>query len=175
MFFISQHFPYKNWILYVLKKKKKKKKKKRKRLRHSLRSTLNYHYDCLIWTLKKRLVSNYYCFSVRNISHTKIGFYTYLKKKKKKKKKRKRLRHSLRSTLNYHYDCLIWTLKKRLVSNYYCFSVRNISHTIIGFYTYLKKKKKKKKKAKKIKTQFKVYLKLSLWLFNLNFEKEISQ
>ena len=114
------------------------------------------------------------CFSFRNISHTKIGFYTYLKKKKKKK--RKRLRHSLRSTLNYHYDCLIWTLKKRLVSNYYCFSVRNISHTKIGFYTYLKKKKKKKKKkAKKIKTQFKVYLKLSLWLFNLNFEKEISQ
>ena len=36
-------------------------------------------------------------------------------------------------------------------------------------------RKKKKKKAKKIKTQFKVYLKLSLWLFNLNFEKEISQ
>ena len=35
--------------------------------------------------------------------------------------------------------------------------------------------KKKKKKAKKIKTLFKVYLKLSLWLFNLNFEKEISQ
>ena len=51
-----------------------------------------------------------------------------------------------------------------------CFSVRNISYTKIGFYTYLKKKKKKK-----IKTLFKVYLKLSLWLFNLNFEKEISQ
>ena len=33
----------------------------------------------------------------------------------------------------------------------------------------------KKKRAKKIKTLFKVYLKLSLWLFNLNFEKEISQ
>ena len=35
-------------------------------------------------------------------------------------KKAKRLWHCLRSTLNYHYDCLIWTLKKRLVSNYYC-------------------------------------------------------
>ena len=69
---------------------------------------------------------------------------------------------------------VIKEIKKRLVSNYYCFSVRNISHTKIGFYTYLKKKKKKKK-AKKIKTQFKVYLKLSLCLFNLNFEKEISQ
>ena len=44
------------------------------------------------------------CFSVCNISHTKIGFYTYLKKKKKK---RKRLSHSFWSTLNYHYDCLI--------------------------------------------------------------------
>ena len=63
-----------------------------------------------------------------------------------------------------------------------CFSVRNISYTKIGFHTYLKKKqtnktqnKTKKKKTKKIKTMFKVYLKLSLWLFNLNFEKEISQ
>ena len=50
-----------------------------------------------------------------------------------------------------------------------CFSVRNILYTKIGFYTYFKKK------PKKIKTLFKVYLKLSLWLFNLNFEKEISQ
>ena len=55
LFFSSQHFPYKNWIWYV--GLLKKKKKKRKILRHSLRSTLNYHYDCLIWTLKKRLVS----------------------------------------------------------------------------------------------------------------------
>ena len=39
-----------------------------------------------------------------------------------------------------------------------CFSFCNISYTKIGFYTYLKKKKK----AKKIKTQFEVYLKLSL-------------
>ena len=33
----------------------------------------------------------------------------------------------------------------------------------------------KKRKAIKIKTLFKVYHKLSLWLFNFNFEKEISQ
>ena len=29
------------------------------------------------------------CFSFHNISHTKIGFYTYLKKKKKKKSAKK--------------------------------------------------------------------------------------
>ena len=46
------------------------------------------------------------CFSVRNICYIKIGFYMYFKKK------RKRLRHCLRSTLNYHYDFLIWTLKR---------------------------------------------------------------
>ena len=61
----------------------------------------------------KKITFNYKfsnCFSFRNTSYTKIGFYTYLKKKKNKQtktKKRKKLRHCLRSTLNYHYDCLI--------------------------------------------------------------------
>ena len=52
-----------------------------------------------------------------------------------------------------------------------CFSFHNISHTKIGFYT-LVQKKKKKKRRKRLRH---CYLKPSLWLFNLNFVKEISQ
>ena len=62
------------------------------------------------------------------------------------------------------FSCTNQQNKKKITFNYKfsnCFLVRNISYTKIGFYTYLKKK------AKKIKTLFKVYLKLSLWLFNL--------
>ena len=70
--------------------------------------TTTYQHEhpssCTIQQNQKITFNNKFsnCFSVRNISNTKIGFYTYLKKKNEK-----RLRHSLRSTLNYHYDCLI--------------------------------------------------------------------
>ena len=46
-------------------------------------------------------------------------------------------------------------IKKSLLKDKFsnCFSVHNISHTKIAFYTYLKKKQKQKQKAKKIETK----------------------
>ena len=120
-----------------------------------------------------------------------------------KKKKRKRLRHCLRSTLKYHYDCLIcvwvgWgegdstpsptTTYHNNLSTRTPLRLARISKIkkslliinfpiVFQFATFNTQKLhfiRTLKKAKKIMTLFKVYLELSLWLFNLNFEKEIS-
>ena len=136
MFLSSQHFLYKNWILYVLKKKAKKIKTLFKvylklslwlfnlcmsrvggRWRHPLphnnlsQQLFNKNTPSLarISKIKKSLlIINFpIVFQFATFPIQKLNFIRTLKKK------RKRLRHCLRSTLSYHYDCLIWTLKKR--------------------------------------------------------------